>query len=140
VDEQKLKVLLVEDNPGDVILLVEALEKSGNGGFELSHAGDLELAMKRIHAEKFDAVLLDLSIPLFLGLEPLERIRRIRPKLPVIVLSGFNDPELAAESIRKGALNYMVKNKLDGAVLAQMLISVAGNGGKPGLKEGPQKQ
>src|SRR5258708_17258737 len=116
---QKIKVLLVEDNPGDVILLVDALERSGDGSFELSHAGDLELAIKRIRTEKFDAVLLDLSLPLFLGLEPLERIRRIRPKLPVIVLSGFNDPQLASQSVRKGALNYIVKNKLEGPVLAQ---------------------
>lgn len=119
----KLNVLIVEDNPPDAFLLVEAFQEFGKGDFSLTQVNGLDLALKRIHAEKFDAVLLDLSLPLFLGLEPLERVRRIRPKLPVFILSGYNDPELASEAKRKGAQNYIVKNHLDGNALIQMIRS-----------------
>ncbi len=117
----KFKILIVEDNPPDAFLLVEAFQAFGQGQFELTHSTDLELALKRIHAEKFDAVLLDLSLPIFLGLEPLERVHRTRPKLPVFVLSGYNDPELAKAAREKGAQDYMVKDHLDGQVLIQKI-------------------
>ena len=120
---EKIKVLIVEDNPPDAFLLVEAFHAFGNGEFELAQAADLEIALERIRAEKFDSVLLDLSLPIFLGLEPLERVHRIRPKLPVFVLSGYNDPELASEAKRKGAQNYIVKNHLDGDALIKMVRS-----------------
>jgi len=128
---EKIKILIVEDNPPDAFLLVEAFHQFGGGDFELAQAEDLELALKRIHTEKFDVVLLDLSLPIFLGLEPLERVRRIRPKLLVFVLSGYNDPELALEAKRKGAQNYIVKNHLDGDALVKMVRSSVEAGQKP---------
>ena len=117
----KKKILLVEDNRGDVFLVVDALGKFGDKEFELVQAPDLEMALKRLRDEKFDAVLLDLSIPLFLGLEPLERIHRMKPKLPIVVLSGYNDPELVAEALQKGAKNFLVKGHYEGDVLVRML-------------------
>jgi CheY-like chemotaxis protein len=120
---EKIKILIVEDNPPDAFLLLEAFQEFGNGDFELAQANNLELALKRVRAENFDAVLLDLSLPIFLGLEPLERVHRIRPKLPIFVLSGYNDSELASEAKRRGAQNYIVKNHLDGDALIKMVRS-----------------
>ncbi len=124
--DKKIKVLLVEDNRADVFLLVEMLGKSGTGEFELVQAADLDLAMKRLQAEKVDAVLLDLSLPIFLGLEPLERVHKIKPKIPIIVLSGYNDPELAMEAMRRGAKNFFVKGHFEGDKLVRMLRSAVG--------------
>lgn len=124
--DKKIRVLLVEDNRGDVFLVVDNLGKFGGGDFELVQAPDLDMALKRLREEKFDAVLLDLSIPLFLGLEPLERVHKIKPKLPVIVLSGYNDPELATEAMRKGAKNFFVKGHYEGDMLVKMLRSAVG--------------
>ncbi len=126
--DKKIKVLLVEDNRADVFLLVETLGKSGSGEFELIQATDLDLAMKRLQAEKVDAVLLDLSLPIFLGLEPLERVHKLKPKVPIIVLSGYNDPELALEALRKGAKNFFVKGHFEGDTLVKMLRSAVGRG------------
>jgi DNA-binding NtrC family response regulator len=114
-----MRILIVEDNPGDVILLGEAFKENGNGEFELTHASDFESAMRMIFKEKVDAILLDLSTPLFFGLEPLARIHKARPRIPVFILSGYNDPQLAAEAVRMGAQDYVVKNRLDGPVLIQ---------------------
>ena len=135
MNPEKIKVLLVEDNPADILLLVAAFQEFGNGKFELTQANDFDFALKRIHGEKFDAILLDLSLPLFLGLEPLIRIHRIRPKIPIIVFSGYNDPQLASEAVRMGALNYINKNNLNGADLVQILLTAVGNGKKPSINE-----
>lgn len=113
----KSTVLIVEDNPGDVGLVVEAFKQSGEGNFELEHAFTFEGGMKLMVHGKVDAVLLDLSLPLFYGLDPLSRMHRSRPRIPIFILSGYNDPELAAESIRVGAQGYIFKENLDGPAL-----------------------
>jgi DNA-binding NarL/FixJ family response regulator len=114
MENVRSRVLIVEDNPGDVGLLAEAFKESGGGEFELEHDFTFDGAMKRIQREQLDAVLLDLSLPIFYGLEPLARLHRIRPRVPIFVFSGYNDPELASEAMRIGAQGYVVKDRLDG--------------------------
>src|SRR5581483_10468257 len=119
MDSARSKVLIVEDNPGDVVLLEEAFKEFGKDEFELLQASNFDLAIKLIFKERVEAILLDLSLPLFLGLEPLTRIHKSRPRTPVFVCSGYNDPELASEALRQGAQGYIVKNHLDGGDLVQ---------------------
>ncbi len=119
------KILLVEDNPGDVLLLTGIFQKFGDGEFGLTRADSVESALSLIYREKFTAILLDLSLPLFLGLEPLIRVHKVRPKLPIYVLSGYNDPDLAEESKRIGARDYFCKNRLNGDLLVQKLRALA---------------
>ncbi len=119
MDHAKMNVLIAEDNPGDVGLVADAFKQSGNGDFELMNAPSLESAMKFVSKKKVDAILLDLSLPLFLGLEPLARIHRLRPRIPIFVLSGYNDPELVSSAKQMGAQDYIVKNHLDGDALVK---------------------
>ena len=119
METQKSTVLVVEDNPGDVGLVVEAFKEFGGGEFELEHAYTFEGGMKLMTQGKVDAVLLDLSLPIFYGLDPLSRMHRSRHRIPIFVLSGYNDPELAAEAIRVGAEGYIVKDRLDGHALVE---------------------
>jgi len=126
----RIKVLIVEDNPPDAFLLVEAFQEFGKGEFELSRASDLDSALLRVDQEKIDATLLDLSLPIFLGLEPLVRVHRAKPQMPVFVLSGYADPKLAEEAVKLGAKAYIVKNKLDGAGLIAMVRSAVEAGRK----------
>ncbi len=123
---EKIKLLLVEDNPRDIYLLVEMIREFGNGAFELAQATHFSLALKRIRSEKFSAILLDLSLPVFTGLEPLAQIRKMRPKLPVIVFSGHGDPQVASDALRMGARNFINKNNVDGAALVQTICSAVG--------------
>jgi DNA-binding NtrC family response regulator len=121
MNHEKIKILIVEDNSPDAFLLVEAFQEFGNGEFELARSVELDTALKRISQERIDAILLDLSLPIFLGLEPLARIHRTRPRIPVFVLSGYNDPDLASEAVKLGAHHYIVKNQLDGNALIKMV-------------------
>ena len=115
------QILIVEDYLPDVALLANAFKEYGHGEFELTHAAHFNFALTLIFQHKIDAVLLDLSLPIFLGLEPLARIHQARPRMPVFVLSGYNDPDLASQAVQMGAKAYIVKNRLDGAALLAMV-------------------
>ena len=80
-----IKILLVEDSPGDVRLIHESLKSTSHGEFALTHAERLAEALQRLDAEPFDAVLLDLSLPDAEGLE----------------------------AVRQGAQDYILKMQMD---------------------------
>ena len=98
------KVLLVEDNPGDALLLREALgDLAGSLSFDLVHVGRLEAALQRIGQETFDAILLDLSLPDAQGVDTVVRMQEAAPRLPIVVLTGLDNDAAALEAMRAGA-------------------------------------
>jgi len=99
------KILLVEDNPGDANLLREMLNPfhSDDLDFELAEAPRLVAAINRLQESCFDVVLLDLSLPDSQGIATVARVRETRPTLPIIVLTGQDNDELATEALRRGA-------------------------------------
>lgn len=103
-----VRVLVVEDNAGDARLITEWLE-SGPAVFEVEHVGNLAAAQTRIHVGRTDVVLLDLGLPDSTGIETLQRIRQAAPQLPVIVLSGLDDQDLAIRAVRAGAQDFLTK-------------------------------
>ncbi len=115
------RVLVVEDNPADVRLLQEALYQVGAIEVRLSPAGTLQEAEDRLRGGRFDVVLLDLSLPDTEGLEGLERLQKTSPELPILVLTGRNDSELAVRAVRNGAQDYLVKGQVDGHLLIRAM-------------------
>ncbi len=114
-----LPVLLVEDNPGDALLIAEMLEQAGDSRFTLTHATRLKEGLSHGLGE-WAAVLLDLSLPDSQGLETLQRFRE-RCRAPVVVLTGHDDTDLALEALRHGAQDYLVKNQVGAGRLAHAL-------------------
>jgi two-component system OmpR family sensor kinase len=116
------RVLLVEDNPGDALLLREALKDLGGAvPFELAHVGRLEDALRSVKVEIFDAVLLDLSLPDAHGVETVARMQEAAPRLPIVILTGLDDDAAALEAVRAGAQDYLVKGRIDGRLLVRAL-------------------
>ena len=114
------KVLLVEDNPGDALLLREALaDLAGSLSFDLVHVGRLEAALQRIGQETFDAILLDLSLPDAQGVDTVVRMQEAAPRLPIVVLTGLDNDAAALEAMRAGAQDYLVKGQIDGRLLVR---------------------
>ncbi len=107
-----LRILLVEDHPGDARLIRVALAEAG--GFWVEHLERLEPALVRLCSEAYDAVLLDLSLPESTGLETLRRVLEVAPETPVVVLSGLADEDTALEAVRRGAQDYLVKGQGEG--------------------------
>lgn len=120
-ESEALKVLVVEDNPGDVRLLQEALLDAREGQFELLYAERVDRALQYLVDRPFDVILLDLALPDSHGLETLTQMTAAAPSVPVVVLTGAREESLSVEAIRAGAQDYLVKGQITGALLTQSL-------------------
>jgi diguanylate cyclase (GGDEF)-like protein len=108
------RILLVEDNPADARLMAEYLKDSGDGRVELQHVDNLHTALKRLSEQKYDVVLLDLSLPDGKDLDTVGRVCAANPHLPVIVLTGTDDDVISLSAVQAGAQDYLVKGQVDG--------------------------
>ena len=116
-----MKLLLVEDSSLDARLLRETLKDAPPGAFKLEHATRLDAALERLSRESFDLVLLDLGLPDSQGPESVVRMHVACPALPIIVLTGLDDPQIALEAVRAGAQDYLVKGRFDAELLIRTI-------------------
>ncbi len=116
-----IRVLLVEDNPGDARLLTELVRDTGAGQWKLVHVDRLSTALDRLSREPFDVMLLDLSLPDADGLDTLIRAHGEAPRIPIVVLTGHDDEALAVRAVRAGAQDYLVKGRMDGDLLVRSI-------------------
>src|SRR6266436_3322858 len=93
-----LRVLIVEDNPGDAILVREMLRDADSVGFELVHAARLSEGIEQLLGASIDCVLLDLSLPDAEGLDALTQVQAVSLDVPVIVFSGRSDERVAVRA------------------------------------------
>lgn len=115
-----IRILLVEDNPGDVRLLKETLAEADASDLQILATADRLMAAGEILArQEFDLVLLDLSLPDSHGLQTIASVRELAPLLAVVVLTGLDDETLAMDALRKGAQDYLVKGQTDSRLLVR---------------------
>ena len=107
-----IKVLLIEDNRADALLLKQFFVKLEKEQFELNQVRLLQEGLNYLKENDVDIILLDLSLPDSSGLESLEAIQGITVEIPIIVLTGMDDDENALAALRGGAQDYIVKNNL----------------------------
>lgn len=115
-----LRLLLIEDNPGDARLIQEILRDSPTP-MTLEHAPSLKAGFGLLEGGRFDAVLLDLSLPDSQGLQTLLRMRQQAQELPIIVLTGLDDERTALKAMREGAQDYLVKGSVDTGLLVRAI-------------------
>ena len=119
---RNIKLLLVEDNPADARLVQELLAEVDNPQrISLSNALTLQQALEILHDANFDVLLVDLGLPDSQGLDTLHQIQSAKPSLPIVVLSGHDDEDLALEAVQAGAQDYLVKGQGDGNLLTRAL-------------------
>jgi DNA-binding response OmpR family regulator len=117
-----MKILLVEDNPGDARLIEEMIkEVEGPARFEFVHVKSLAEALQSLGADSFDSVLLDLGLPDSSGLDTLVKVHTQAPDMPIVVLTGLADEAVSAEALRRGASDYLVKGRVDSNVLVRAM-------------------
>lgn len=116
-----IRILLVEDNPGDARLVEEALADGRFGIFALTHAEKLSDGVALLHQQTFDAILLDLSLPDSSGLDTLRHILEHESHLPVIVLTMLSDAHLGVQAVHAGAQDYLQKGRGDQELLARSI-------------------
>lgn len=106
---ERFRVLLIEDNPGDVRLLREELAETTSARFEIIDVSRISDAVHALATARYDLVLLDLNLPDGCGPRTVERIRALAPTLPVVVLTGMDDDALGVRALQAGAEDYLVK-------------------------------
>lgn len=112
-----LNILLVEDNPGDALLIKEALRHSLPDAHHIEHANRLEAALTILGYKDFDVALLDRSLPDAEGFDGLHNLQAMAPHLPVVYLTANQDEDVAMDSIKQGAQDYLHKNNMDGHMI-----------------------
>jgi DNA-binding response OmpR family regulator len=113
VDSQSVYILLVEDNLKDAELLQEYLIEVGAVQWQIIQVNRLSEALKEIRNRRFDVILLDLSLPDSQGLETLSIVNHAASNIPIVVLTGLNNEQLAVQAVRQGAQDYLVKGHFE---------------------------
>jgi diguanylate cyclase (GGDEF)-like protein/PAS domain S-box-containing protein len=118
--EEALTVLMIEDDPTDAQLVRRYLAKLGVASTIL-HRDRLAGGLERLAEGGVDLVLLDFSLPDSAGIGSFRSLRARHPDVPVIVLTGMDDEELATRAVAEGAQDYLVKREVDGPLLARAI-------------------
>ena len=117
-----IDLLLIEDNPGDLLLTKRMLEKAEHTHFHINHAGTLSNGIKRAVQGSIDVILSDLNLPDSPCIDTFFNLKLQVPDVPIVVLSGFDDEEASLKAVRDGAQDYLIKGKIDRYSLERSLL------------------
>jgi len=116
-----LTILVVEDDQMLSLLFSNVITRSSNGQYSVARCGSIAQALEHLASLTIEAVLLDLHLPDSSGLHSLTTIVEQYPDLPIIIMTGTDNDELALESLKRGAEDYIVKGRLDGISLCRAI-------------------
>jgi len=106
-------ILIIEDNPGDQLLLQQSLLRTGLSIKEIVLAETLEQGIMHLNTRQFSIVFLDLFLPDSQGIDSLPDFINQHPEVPVIIYSGLSDAEVAVQAITLGAQDFLIKGEYD---------------------------
>ena len=110
--KSKTRLLLIEDDEGDQLILKELLNES-KIKYDIITANNLTKALEIIESERFDIVLLDLGLPESQGPSTFDRFNQFIKDIPIILITGLDDEETGINLVKKGAQDYLIKGKFD---------------------------
>ncbi len=116
--DKQIKVLMIEDNPGDILLIREMFKEVDISLFDLETASCLKEGLEKIEETLHNVILLDLGLPDSRGLETFIKVNAQKQEVPIIVLTGLADETVALDAIKRGAQDYLVKEQLNTSRLA----------------------
>ncbi|OBC04441.1 fused response regulator/phosphatase [Mycobacterium sp. 852013-50091_SCH5140682] len=117
-NEQRLSLLLVEDDRADA-LLVEELIADADADIEFRWAQSLSDAEQALSATRPHCVLLDLNLPDAIGIDALHRLAKLDAAIPIVVLTGLHDEHFGVSAVASGAQDYLVKGRVEPQVLVR---------------------
>jgi diguanylate cyclase (GGDEF)-like protein/PAS domain S-box-containing protein len=113
MSDPSIKILLVEDNDDDALLLRSMLGRRRSHAAKLERAKCVREAEQYLAQETFDIILLDLGLPDAQGIDALRRVRSAAPHVALAVLTGLDDESLAEEVLQQGAQDHLIKGQLE---------------------------
>ncbi len=117
----QLNILTVEDNPGDLFLVEDMLRSTQLRIDHLFSADRIQQACEILQNHNIHLVLLDLSLPDSFGLDSFKGIRQVADKIPVIILTGLSDANVALDAIKNGAQDYLIKGEFNKNLLTKSI-------------------
>lgn len=121
MEYSKINILIIEDNPGDVRLFKEMLRDIPSVDFIVNSCARISQGLEYLAQQDCDVVLLDLTLPDSHGLETFSTIAGAFQNIPVLLLTGLDDENIAIDAMRQGAQDYLVKGKIDANLLAKSI-------------------
>jgi diguanylate cyclase (GGDEF)-like protein/PAS domain S-box-containing protein len=140
---EPVTVLMVEDNPGDARLIRTLLDRTALKPLHLTAVDRVSRAVELLSANgKVDVILLDVCLPDTRpsSLDSLTRIKAAAPDLPIILLTGVDDEDLAVRAVREGAQDYLVKREIDAGLLGRAIrYAIERNRAEMALRESQER-
>jgi DNA-binding NtrC family response regulator len=121
-DGKGIKVLLIEDDIDDALLIMEMVSDPKSFTINIEHVTSLTVGIERIKEGRIDIVLSDLGLPESLGLATLDSLLPKAGNLPVIVLTGLADHKAGAAAVQAGAQDYLFKDQVNGSLLVRSIL------------------
>ena len=117
-----VRLMIIDDNPADADFAKEVLAEQFRPSFQVLVVDRISSALQVLeHDHTIDAVLLDLGLPDSQGMDSFIQLSLKYPSLPVVINTVLDDDEVALEAIRSGAQDYIVKDKIEGALLSRVI-------------------
>ena len=102
------KILIIEDEPSIRRVLIKILSEESES-YKVDEAEDGVVGFDKIKINDYDLVLCDIKMPKMDGVEVLEAVKKIKPEIPMVMISGHGDMETAIQTMRLGAFDYISK-------------------------------
>jgi DNA-binding NarL/FixJ family response regulator len=115
-----INVVVIEDDPGDALIAEEYLAEEPSGKFQVLWTRTLAEGVAAIDSST-DCVLLDLGLPDSQGVSALEAVRAAAPRVPIVVLTGYDDRAAGTLAVNAGAQDYLVKGDVTPPTLARSI-------------------
>lgn len=119
--DRRIRLLLVEDSPGDVRLFAETIKEARAFQFELEHRDTIDRALAFLAQNHPDMIVLDLGLPDGGGVDAIQKVQRAAPDIPLVVLTGLDDEAAAIEALHAGAQDYLIKGQMSTSLLVRAL-------------------
>lgn len=121
-----MKALVIDDHPlfrRGMLHILQRIE----GDWDTLEAGDCESAQELINdVQEIDLILLDLNLPGMNGSDGLGRFRKLRPDIPIVILSASDDPKIIRRTLDMGAMGFITKSSSDDVMVNALQLVLAG--------------
>ncbi|MDP4173791.1 MAG: PAS domain S-box protein [Bacteroidota bacterium] len=121
LERERIKILIIEDNPGDVELIRQMLEDDEDTEYIVSHSSKLYDGIKAVEQLKPDLILLDLGLPDSLGLSTFEKLYEKVKEIPIIIMTGLEDKKAVSSAVKLGAQDYLIKGGFEDNLLRKSI-------------------
>ncbi|MGE5683269.1 MAG: PAS domain S-box protein [Bacillota bacterium] len=121
MDKEKINILIIEDNPGDVELISYMLAEDNDIAFNVNHCSKLSEGIENLKKVKPDIVLLDLGLPDSVGLNTFEKLHSEASHVPVIIMTGLEDKATVTRAVKLGAQDYLIKGEFESNLLTRSI-------------------